>query len=392
MATLADKVRDIAQSKGLGNEALFNPMYSTSIDLLDYRIGKQNLELDKLQLGLPGGKEVLLIGTSGSAKTTLAIQMAWSIVKNYEQGIVIQDDFENATDLTRVAKVTGENIDDLKKRYIIRNENINAENMFSYVKELADEKIKNRKDYEVDMGTDKNGNPIKYLVPTVYIIDSLPSMYSKDIVSDMQITGQMDVTKQAKVNNQIIQRLIGSSTLQMGNIILIVINHIKTSISINPYNKPSKAVNYLKEGESLSGGTGMTYMASTLIKLTPGKSLAPDSDLYIKGFIDHCEIIKSRNAAAGTKFDLVYDQENGFSNPLTNLNMLIELKMLNGGRGPAKYYIEGYEDKKFSKKEFLSMYYSDKEFREIFDKYAQMVLVQLVPGGKLESTLNETVE
>jgi len=127
-------------------------------------------------------------------------------------------------------------------------------------------------------------------------------------------------------------------------------------------------------------------VASTLLRLTPGATLKEDKDFGIKGFVDKLDVIKSRNSAAGGQIKLIYEQETGFSNVLTNFQLLLDLKLL-GGTGTGGYYLNGLEEKKFKKKKLVELYNSDPEFKQSFDDYCQQVLVQMVPGGSLANIM-----
>lgn len=256
MGLLSQNARKVAEKKKLGSEDKLQISYPTGIDFIDYRLGKQNNLVDKLMTGISGGRETLLIGASGSAKTTFAIQAAYNIVKDYDEGLIIHEDFEHATDLERVSKLVGiDSIEELSEKYILQNENISLESFFSYVNEIANLKLDNAKALEVDTGIkDENGKPIKRLPPTVFIVDSLATMYSKDLIDNEEVDGGgMKATKAAKNNNQVIKRLVGSSLISSANIILMVINHITTNIKTSPYAPTNKAINWLDDGESLPG-------------------------------------------------------------------------------------------------------------------------------------------
>lgn len=259
--SLIDNVREAASKEGLGNEVYFRPLYKTGFDLVDYRLGRQDVPTESLQTGLPSGQLTLLVGPSGSAKTTFAIQAAWNIVKDFDEGLIIHEDFEGGTDLTRIGNLTGATAEELQRKYLLQGEGISAESFLRLVAEVADMKIKDRSKYEYDTGFKyPNGDPIKKMVPTIFIIDSIPTMFSEDITSDLKTGNGMDVTKQAKINNQIIRRLEGSGIMEKANIMIFAINHVTQKIEINPYAKSTKSVNWLKDGESLPGKQVMVSM------------------------------------------------------------------------------------------------------------------------------------
>ena len=69
------------------------------------------------------------------------------------------------------------------------------------IKALHDEKVNNRKKYEYDTGLfDVYGNKIYKLVPTVYMIDSLPMLLPKDLSEEDELGGSMSASSIAKSN------------------------------------------------------------------------------------------------------------------------------------------------------------------------------------------------
>src|SRR5699024_7954381 len=171
---------------------------------------------------------------------------------------------------------------------------------------------------------DDEGNPIVELVPTVIILDSVASMYSDQNSEEEEMSGQMSTTQQAKLNNQTNKRITGASVLSDANIIILAINHVTTKIDVNMFQKTLSDINYLASDESLPGGTSFTYLSNSILRLTGRQKLDPtaksntQSRFGIKGFVNEVEIIKSRTAPAGVKFEIVYDQVNGFLNSVTD--------------------------------------------------------------------------
>lgn len=381
MTSLVDSMRDEIKKKGLGAEKKFTPSYPGGIDILDYRLGKYDVEINSVNIGFGAGKLTTFIGNSGGGKTTLAIQTATNIIKDYDEGLIVHFDFEHATDRSRIQGITGMSDDDFEKKYMLMDSDISADSFFNFINVLAENKIKNHDDLIVDLGMkDNKGEEIEYLPPSIVILDSIPAMYKKDINDKDEMSGQMDATSQAKFNNQIIKRLIGSSTLEKANIMIFAINHITTNVNINPYAKTPKALNYLKEGESLVGGSSFTFLASNIIRITPGAKLKDDEKYGIKGFYDKIEILKSRTNESGREFELVFNQSSGFDNTLTNLNILQKLKCLEGnGRA---YHIGDLKDETFTLKTFKEKYNSSERLREYFDEYMKQILIQFVPETK----------
>lgn len=243
---LMNKISDMIEEEGLGEEINYTPVYSSGIDVMDYRNGR--IEDDEVTVGFDGGKIIAVIGKSGSGKTSLAIKMACSIVEDFEDGAIIHYDFERATNASRIKAISGWSSETVKKKYKNLNRDIYSESIFQVVKGIDATKNSPEVYDEIKIDTgkvDKKGNPIYTLPPTVVLIDSWALMMPKDISEEEKLSGSMSATSIAKVNNSVIKRIVGP--LERGNIILLVINHITQKIEINAFAKSQAQVNYLKQ-------------------------------------------------------------------------------------------------------------------------------------------------
>lgn len=187
----------------------------------------------------------------------------------------------------------------------------------------------------------------------------------------------MSATSIARVNNSIIKRLAGP--LERGNIILIAINHITQKIEINAFAKTQAAINFLKQDESIPGGSSILYLANNIIRCTTSSKLEEDKDFGIKGFMVVGEFVKSRANEAGRKFEMVFEQSTGFDNILTNLVNFKSLGLLKGS--PRAYYLEGCPDIKFTLKTFKSKYLENKELQKEVAKLVKENYVQFIPNS-----------
>lgn len=154
--------------------------------------------------------------------------------------------------------------------------------------------------------------------------------------------------------------------MEEGNIILISVNHINQKIEINPFSKSKADINYLKQDESIPGGRAVTYITNTLFKLETGAKLEEDKEFGIKGFYLNGIVVKSRNAEAGRVFKMVYNQNEGIDNILTNYVFMKEQKRISGGG--RSYYLDTLPDIKFSQRDFKTKYLENEELRNEFDK------------------------
>lgn len=395
MGLLTNEINNIIAKEEIGFSKIDLERYPTGLRYFDGRNCMYDAHKDQYIKGLSEGSLNVVIGKSGSGKTTWAIQTACHIAGKYENSQIIHLDFEHSSDYPRVLALSGWTKEVFDEKYKILNSGISTESFYKLcttVKNIKTSK-ENRAKYEYDTGKkDSTGKPIMQLPPTIVIVDSIASMFSEKINEEEELSGQMSATATAKTNNQVIKRLIGSSTLEQANIIVIAINHITTSVDINPMVKSSADINYLGQNESMPGGKSFPYLANMLLKITargkldPNASSSSGSKYGIKGYISEFELIKSRTAPAGTKFEVIYSQAEGFLNDLTDLKNLSEAGYVSGS--PRAYFFEELPDVKFTNKNFREVYKGSPELRELVARLANSHYESLVPKvmGAYEST------
>jgi len=389
---LLHDLKKICKDQKIGQENLYTPTYKTGLDILDYRNGK--MVDGKPVVGIDGGKMFAIVGNSGVGKSSIALQMAVNIIKEYENGSIIYFDFERSMNLGRIQALTKYTNEEINKNVLLLNQGLSSESLWKLLKALEAQKLEkdNYKDIKIDSGKfDDEGNTIWELPPTVIIVDSIATMIPKTQLDDEEVTGSMGAASVAKINNQIFKKCPG--ILESANITLISINHITQAIDIGVIKKQAK-VNYLKQDESLPGGRSGTYLASYILRLTASSKLEDDKEFFIKGFRVIGEFIKNRSNEAGRKFDMVFSQATGYDNILTNYSNIKKAGFIKGaGRG---MYLESLPTKKFTQKKYREMYLTDKEFREAVDKitldlYSTYIPKTLDNSIKEESTNLEEV-
>lgn len=377
MSLLVNKYRQTRGKNDVG-EARTAMGFKTGIDLLDYKNGK--LVMPKghkpyFSVGIEEGSYIMVIGRSGSGKSTLAIQMACNIVEPYENGAVYIDDVEAAMNMTRIKTISGWDDDMLENKIVHRNVGITTESFYKNINEVY--KLKMEMKDELTVVSDKldsRGNPIEYLEPTVYILDSLAMLSTDSISEEEELSGQMSQTSVARANASVFRRILPK--LKQANIILIVINHVMTKVDINPMVKSKAQINYLKQDETIPGGHTPLYLANNIFRVDPGSKLAEDEKFGIPGFMNKITIIKSRTNRAGQELDCVYDQNNGFSNEYSNFNFLKDQKLV-GGAGRS-FYLQGAESIKFSQKAFEEKLYESEELQKVYKKLLAQSLRQFI--------------
>lgn len=386
--SLHEELCGVIAKEGIAKSKEFIDSYPVALNVIDGRNAQHDPYTGQYVKGIQAGSINMIVGKSGSGKSTLAIQMAARIADQFEESSIFHLDFEHSSTAPRIAAITGWTEDKFKAKYTILNSGLSSGSFFNLTKAIAKKKIEIADKIQYDTGRlDKNGKKIYELPPTIIIIDSLAAMQSDKNNAEEELGGQMSVTAQAKENNTIFKRLHGSSTLTDGNIIVFVINHITTSVDINPMAKKAADLNYLAQDEAIPGGKAAVYMSNFMIKLTPRGKLDPNgsstaSKYGIKGFICEMTILKSRQAEAGTSFNMIYSQSQGFLNGLTNISNLVDQGWVDGN--PRGYFFQELADVKFTMKKAQEVYDSNSAFAQLVDKLAESLYEQMVPKAALE--------
>lgn len=383
--------------------------YSTGFLNFDFTNGtvvhvrSEERNFNYYSVGIQDGCLAMLIGRSGCGKTTFAVQTAANIVRNFPTACIFHDDIEGGLTEYRKENLSGFHGDELSDRYISRNTGITAENFYERLKMIHDIKMENRANYEYDTGYyDQHGNRIYKLEPTVYILDSVALLMPEKYTDEEELSGSMSSTAAAKTNSMSFKRII--PMLKSANIILLMINHINTSISINPMMKKKAQVAYLKPDESLPGGNTIIYLSNILLRFDDNSKLKEDEAFGIPGNLVDITLVKSRNNMAGRSCTLVFDQSKGFDPELSLFLMLKSAKRI-GGAG-AYLYIGDRSDIKFSQKNFKSKLRESPELRQIFitevmnllkadlDKYdieEEQTSIDYSIGSDIMSAINENL-
>ena len=218
------------KDNGAKSEAVFDVMYQTGFLAIDYLNGTtvhvkgNGKEFSYNATGIVDGSANTFIGRSGSGKSTLITQIAGEIVRPFiKKGMntaLFIDDLEGSIPQIRKEFLLGLTPEEIDKYVVVRNSGITAENVFLRIKAISEEKVNNRKEYEYDTGLfDANGERIFKLVPTVYLIDSLPMLMPESLSNDEELGGSIDASAIAKTNTMLFKKI--SQHCKEANIILL---------------------------------------------------------------------------------------------------------------------------------------------------------------------------
>ena len=371
------KEKDIRMKKETSADVMY-PTGFLSFDFMNGRVVHVKTETKDFRynsIGIVDGSMVMVIGRSGCGKTTFIRQSAAEIVKPFETSCIYDDNIEGGITDSRNRKLMQMSTDEIKDRYIPRNEGITAENFFKRIKSVHDLKLENYSDYEYDTGLfSEDGQPIYKLEPTVYILDSLALLMPEQYADESELSGQMSATATARANASIFKRII--PMLKAANIILFVVNHITEDVNINPFARNQSQLAYLKQGERLGGGRVPLYVSNLIIRFDDHSKLKETEGFCIKGIMVNITFCKSRTTASGNIVTLVFDYDNGFDRELSLFYMLKELGYINGAG--AYLYIGDRSDIKFAQKNFKEKLNENPELQQVFLEECYKALMTLI--------------
>lgn len=388
---IAKKTKD----PSLASEQQLPISYLTTFLPLDYmngmRVTNEMYTDDKVivydSLGLSAGSINMFIGPPGCGKSTFAIQAATAITQRFKNSVILHEDLETATSKSRIRTISGWNSRHIQNKYIIRDEGISTDSFHKRVQLHCEQKLKLYKERPEDVTyftglIDIHGKPVYRLIPTVVILDSLPLLNPLGITKEEELAGNMSAAQVAKLNKQVFSRL--TPLLKAANVLLFVINHINQNISINMFQPAKAQINYLKQNESLPGGTAALYLANNIFKFSPSTKLTKDKDYGIAGFQSKVTIIKSRTNRAGQEVPMVYDQEYGFSKIWSAYQMLKDNGFVRGSG--AWFYLEGMPNVKFQQKNLLSKLEDSESLRRHFRDLVEFAGSECLSGAGIRKT------
>lgn len=388
MSQFRNKLSKVKTS-GVAKSADFDVMYTTGFLSLDYLNGTvvhvkgEDREFTYNSVGIVDGSANTIIGRSGSGKSTLCTQIAGNIVRPFiKKGLptaLFIDDIEGSLPWARKEFLLGLSSEELAQYVDVRNSGITTENLYKRIQTIHDTKIENRKDYEYDTGLfDTNGKRIYKLVPTVYIVDSLPMLMPESLAEEDELGGSMSASAIAKSNTMLIKMI--SQRLKDANIIMLTVNHILDDIQMGFLPKPAQ-ISGLKQGERLPGGKAAIYLANNMFRADDSTTLKRDKDYRIDGSVVNITLVKSRTNATKRTIPLIFNKTEGRFDEILSLFHLIKSEGLFKGAG-AYLYLDDCPNIKFSAGSFKETLESSEELQEAFAKVAYNLLCTFLSDTK----------
>ena len=327
--------------------------YPSGLLPLDYSNGywvhvnsmnKKDIPNRWLNIGTQGGTFYTIIGNSGVAKTTLAVQIGSAEILDFTEGNFYHIDAEGTSNETRVQQLNRFTDEQMMDKYHFPDL-IYVEDVFTMIYNIAQAKIAN-KEFAYHTGCyDTRGNEIVVPQPTVILIDSLPSLQTKDVEESDQLGSQTYNMRLAIAYNTFYKRL--RPIIRDANITVIAINHLKEKPDMG-FTKTQAKIQYLKPNESIPGGSGPIYYSQNLLRMIYRGKYTEEKNGF-GGFKVEAVNIKSKTNKSGTSVSLIFHEKYGFEPTITMMNFAEENGLI-CGRNPYCFFKEA-PDVKFSTKD-----------------------------------------
>lgn len=368
--------------------------YSTSFLPLDFANGficnfkdpVSGIYVPQPVVGVMSGRHTTVIGETGSCKSTLAESIGGSIVRQFEDALLMDIDAERTALKPWLAKICGLPEDD--ERLVINNTHVSIEETLELIDRICETKEQGKGLYQYTLKRTISGKEVKMYVPTVIIIDSIYVFNSLELKTD-ELEGQMEGGRAAKQIAQFYNKTLANMIKY--NINIIAVNHIKANIDLNMFSKTPKQMMMLKQGETIPRGKMPLYMSQNVFRC--GVSSAKDNmytmeDHGFRGMKVNVQIAKTKTAFVGSSVNLVFNSQFGLDPVYTLYEFAYDCGLLQG-RNPY-IYVQGLEEFKFSRKNFRKLFIDNPEFRNEFYKVIQPHLNALL--GTKASTKDEQEE
>ena len=326
--------------------------------------------------GLFGGQFVTVIGKSGVAKTSFCVQAGSNIVKPFEFGEYYHIDAEGSSNLSRIRALNRYSTNEMRDKYYMPSIDY-VEDAFKAIYNLAKAKLELPEMMYSTGRFNEYGEEIRLPQPTIFLIDSLPSLQTKEVEDSEELGTQTYNMRLAIAYNTFYKRL--RPIISKANITIMAINHIKEKPEL-AFQKTQAQIQYMKTNENIPGGTGPIYYSQNLLRFIYRGKLVAEKDGH-DGFVVDVEFIKSKTNRGGSKVTLIYDYETGFNPWLTMLHYANTLALVKG-RNPYSYF-DSEPTFKFNTKQFMDVI-KDEKLRELMLRECAPHMLEMLSRNKID--------
>ena len=324
------------------NETAFVPYINTGT-LFDIATGKFKCGVNNTQI-LDGGISSCM-GISGRAQTYKS-GIAGSLVANamlvHPEAYAFIFDSENTisgperySDFTPLDKPVHDRI------AFYNSTTTNLTDFYDKIKQIADEKLANKKDYIVESpfkGVD--GKPIKTWIPTFVLIDSFSrarsnkgdDQFDKNNVDDsaMNTFYLYDGGVKSRIMNDLPTRAAKAG------IYVILTAHVGDKMDLDPYSPTPKQLQFMKNNDRMKNvGSNFEFLTTALLQTNKATVLQDSNKHCLYPTVNSTDsevnqvdttLVRCKNNSAGVQIPYVLSQNQGILKGVTNFQLLRNCK------------------------------------------------------------------
>jgi hypothetical protein len=254
----------------------------------------------------------------------------------------------------------GENLIDSGRWQITDKTVYHGDQWYDQVKDFMNMKIKEKAKYSMTTPfLDRDGKPLKIIVPTGLEVDSMSEFVTQDVIKmqDENSLGESGANtvsmRQGLQKNRFLMEI---PALSGGSYTYVLMSaHIGSEFSMDPRNPPPKKLQHLKGGVKLKGvpekftfvmnNCWHCYNAAPLINQTTKAPEYPrDKDDDLTGDTDLNEVtvrqLRSKSGPSGMAVKLIVSQQEGVLPSLTEFHFIKEEKRWGLGGNVQNYFLE----------------------------------------------------
>ena len=303
----------------------------TGIDLVDAILGG----------GFIVGGLCIIVGQPGSGKTMLAIQTLAQGQRQFRGNMLGAFlDSEEATTTQRMANL-GVRYPTLKPYT-----DMTVEKVFKFLEGLSVFKKERKLTH----------------IPSAVIWDSIANTLSQKEREAEDINSVIGY--KARMLSILIPKYVAKCA--QNNICLLAVNQLREVLQMGPFAGP-RDLKFMTASRDMPGGQVLKYNAFQLVEMKI-KSVIDPAKMGFEGVIAKVKCVKNKLFTPNVEVEIVGNFLTGFSNFWTNYNFLASVKRLETG---AWNYLVDLPDKKFRTKDAETLYKTEKDFKDAFDKAAK---------------------
>jgi len=341
--------------------------------------------------GLSSSLPIMLSSTPETGKSTFCFTFAKQFLDSHENGVVVYLDIEGASecaDSDYGSRSESFGLD--PDRFLYKPIVLNVKQVFDTIKQFAEAK----KQFE-----DKSGKPFHVLI----IWDSLAaSGSSKD--ADAEDHNQVIGFKAREISHMLSHH---KSTMVMSQITTLIVDQVRANIKIESrfVTADDKTVGEFSGFRSATNINSLQHNIKQWIYLSKGKLLYPNDGLGVDGWELNLNTVKNKLAPSQVDVTCVFDKKFGIIPVLSEYVFMRDMTKTEKKRTkndpkklsyPLAVGVEGrskvisvidlngnviVKSPKFTEKNLLNLYYSDADFKKIFDKALELSIEGRIKEG-----------